>query len=449
MAGPSVTACHWARRVLCVGLAAIVLAFGKLHASVVADPPYDYTSSTRFAWSVLYVAVLVVAAYGAGLPDLTRSRRSTWMAAVSATVLAGVAFSLVQLVAGQALLPRFVVFGAVAAATPWLGACGWVAGVGRTRAQGRDRVLFVGEHAAVELLRLELGQAPERPAAIVGFCDPSTVDQVASRHELHDLARSSGATVVVLDRTGQADEAIVTQVATLHAAGLRVRTLSLFYEEWLGKLPAGELQRISLMFDIGELHRSRYGRAKRLVDVVLAVLGLPILVAVVPAVWITNRIANPGPLLFEQVRVGHRGREFRILKLRSMLPAAAACDGRWTAHGDVRVTPFGRVLRRSHLDELPQLLNILKGDLSIVGPRPEQPQHVAELRQKLPFYDYRHLVRPGLTGWAQVKYGYAGSDADALEKLQYEFFYLRRQGLSLDARIVGRTIRSVVRGDGR
>ncbi len=101
------------------------------------------------------------------------------------------------------------------------------------------------------------------------------------------------------------------------------------------------------------------------------------------------------------------------------------------------------------MDELPQVINILRGDLAVVGPRPEQPQYVEELKGKLPFYDMRHLVRPGLTGWAQVKYGYAGDERDALEKLQYEFYYLRRQGLGLDVRIVGRTIRSVLGGEGR
>ena len=107
------------------------------------------------------------------------------------------------------------------------------------------------------------------------------------------------------------------------------------------------------------------------------------------------------------------------------------------------------MLRKTHVDELPQVWNILRGDLSVVGPRPEQPRYVDELVKKLPFYDMRHLIRPGLTGWAQVKYGYAGDESDAVEKLQYEFFYLRRQSLSLDIRIVGRTVRSVLGREGR
>ncbi len=120
----------------------------------------------------------------------------------------------------------------------------------------------------------------------------------------------------------------------------------------------------------------------------------------------------------------------------------------WTTEDDPRITRFGRVLRKTHLDELPQVVNILQGDLGVVGPRPEQPHYVAELEDKLPFYALRHLVRPGLTGWAQVKYGYAGNETDALEKLQYEFWYLRHQSLRTDARIIGRTIRSVFGGEG-
>ena len=147
--------------------------------------------------------------------------------------------------------------------------------------------------------------------------------------------------------------------------------------------------------------------------------------------------------------VGRNGTTFDILKLRTMRACAPEDSADWTAEHDLRVTPFGGLLRRTHLDELPQVINILRGDLSVVGPRPEQPQVVAEMSGKLPFYRLRHLVRPGLTGWAQVKYQYAGSEAETLEKLQYEFFYLRRQSLRLDLRIVARTVRSVVGQEGR
>jgi lipopolysaccharide/colanic/teichoic acid biosynthesis glycosyltransferase len=166
-------------------------------------------------------------------------------------------------------------------------------------------------------------------------------------------------------------------------------------------------------------------------------------------VWLANLKGNRGPLLYRQERVGKGGAIFTILKFRTMTPRPSGdLVNEWTVEDDPRITPVGRLLRRSHLDELPQVVNVLRGDLSIVGPRPEQPHYVAELSEKLPFYGLRHLVRPGLTGWAQVKYGYAGNESDALEKLQYEFWYLRHQSLRTDVRIVGRTIRSVLGSEG-
>jgi len=253
----------------------------------------------------------------------------------------------------------------------------------------------------------------------------------------------------VLDREAQASDLVVAQAATLHQEGVRIRTLSLFYEEWLGKLPVSELERVSLLFDIGEVHRSRYGRVKRLMDVAIGLVLLPVLGLAVPFVALGDLVANRGRLFYSQERVGKNGELFRIYKFRTMRATPEGTPNEWTSEHDPRITPFGRILRLTHVDELPQVVNILKGDLSMVGPRPEQPQYVDELRQKLPFYDVRHLVRPGLTGWAQVKYGYAGDERDALEKLQFEFYYLRRQSLGLDVRIIGRTLRSVVGGGGR
>jgi lipopolysaccharide/colanic/teichoic acid biosynthesis glycosyltransferase len=199
-----------------------------------------------------------------------------------------------------------------------------------------------------------------------------------------------------------------------------------------------------------------------MIDVVCGVAGLVPLALVTPFVLVGNLIGNRGPLLYRQVRVGRGGEPCEILKFRTMTPTVApaaatpaGADGpeaggaEWTTHDDPRVTSFGRVLRTTHLDELPQVVNIVRGELSVVGPRPEQPRYVTELSAKLPFYGMRHLVRPGLTGWAQVKYGYAGDERDALEKLQYEFFYLRHQGLRFDLRVMGRTVRSVVGGEGR
>ena len=265
---------------------------------------------------------------------------------------------------------------------------------------------------------------------------------------------------------------LLRQVARVHERGVRVRSLLDFYEEWLGKLPVSELERQSLMFDIAEIHGTGYASARRLLDLAVAtVLGIG-LVVMLPVVAVANLFGNRGPLFFSQDLVGKGGTTFRMLKFRTMRPPSApapapasapasasasasesaeseATSSAWTSELDPRVTPFGRVLRVTHLDELPQVINILRGELSVVGPRPEQPHYVEELTGKLPFYSMRHLVRPGLTGWAQVKYGYAGSQADALEKLQYEFYQLRHQSIRFDLVVMIRTIRAVFGGAGR
>ncbi len=435
-----------ARAVLVAGTVGTVLGFSKGHA---LRNGYDYTASSRFWWSLAYITLLVLAAYGAGLPDLARSRRSALAAAVGSTATAAVGISLAQLLAGSALLPRFVILGSPAVLVPVYVLCSALSRDGHAYDRERDRVVAVAGPDEAAHLADDLDVGPERPAVLVTVLHPAAAGSERPGHRpLVDAAAAARATAVVLDRAAQADESIVAQAASLHEDGVRVRTLSLFYDEWLGKLPLSELERVALMFDIGELHRARYGRVKRIADVALAVAGSVVLLAVLPLVVVGNAAANRGPLFFRQPRVGKRGWDFEIVKFRTMRVGPPGASS-WTTADDPRITRFGAWLRRTHLDELPQVVNVLRGDLSVVGPRPEQPHYVAELSAKIPFYALRHLVRPGLTGWAQVKYPYGSSEGDALEKLQYEFYYLRHQGLALDLRILGRTIRSIVGRGGR
>jgi lipopolysaccharide/colanic/teichoic acid biosynthesis glycosyltransferase len=430
------------------GVAASVGGLCKAHA-VTHD--YSWSGSSRFAWSFGYILMLSLAAYSVGLPDQPRSRRGALLAAVSATGAAALAISTLQLFAGDALLPRFVVLGSAIILVPWFVLCAALSQDADSRAGERDRVVVVAGADELESLESDMARAPERPAILAGWLTPveAASTSVPPTRPLVELVRERRASVLVLSRAAQADDDIVLQASTLHEDGVRIRTLSLFYEQWLGKLPIAELERVSLLFDIGELHAAGYARVKRLFDIALAACGAVALLFVTPLVIIGNGFANRGPLVFRQSRTGRNGVTFEMVKFRTMRTAATEDDGDWTSEGDTRVTSFGRVLRRTHIDELPQVVNILRGDLSVVGPRPEQPRVVDDLVDKIPFYRLRHLVRPGLTGWAQVKYQYAGTDAETLEKLQYEFFYLRRQSLGLDLRIVGRTARSVVGGEGR
>jgi lipopolysaccharide/colanic/teichoic acid biosynthesis glycosyltransferase len=428
------------------GILGAVFGLSKLHA---VAHGYDFTGSSRLGWAIAYALLLGLATYGAGLPDLPKGR-STMATAATATACAALGMSLCQLVVGSALLPRFTVFGAAAVLVPWSVFVSLVDRDADERAGDRDRVVFVGPRSDASTLADDVALRPERPAALLAALELRDARPTRTGEEpLVDAVIDLDATVLVLAREAQDDALVVAQASTLHEAGVRVRSLTAFYDEWLGKLPIAELERLSLMFDIAEVHESRYGRAKRLFDIVVGLAGVLALVVVAPFVALGNRIANRGPLLYRQNRIGRHGREFAVLKFRTMRPHDGTVPDEWTVENDPRVTPFGRALRRSHLDELPQALNIVRGDLAVVGPRPEQPHYVKELSQKLPYYGLRHLVRPGLTGWAQVKYGYAGSERDALEKLQYEFYYLGHQSLRFDARVVARTLRSVVGSEGR
>jgi lipopolysaccharide/colanic/teichoic acid biosynthesis glycosyltransferase len=425
---------------------AVVLAMSKWHA---VSHDYDFTGSFRFAWALSFALLLVLAAYAVGIPDGLERRRAPAAGAL-AVVAAAAAISVIQLVVGDALLPRFVVFGSAVVLVPIYVLLVSVSAGNMARLEERVRVVFVGDVLDAQMLGADVRVQPEHPVQVV---KTMTLDQaqpsVTSPHPLALAVAETAATIIVLSREAQLDELIVHEAAALHEVGVRVRTLSLFYEQWLGKLPLQELERTSLMFDISELHRPEYSRAKRLLDVSLASVGALVLLPLVPLVVVGNVVANRGPLFYRQLRVGKGGSTFEILKFRTMRPQGGALVNEWTVEDDPRITPFGRVLRKTHLDEMPQMLNILRGDLSIVGPRPEQPAYVEELVAKLPFYAFRHLVRPGLTGWAQVKYGYAGNESDALEKLQYDFYYLRHQSVRFDLRIIGRTLRSVVGRRGR
>ncbi len=420
----------------------------EFHAHFVGH--YPVTQLPRFAWLWVFVLLVLVTTYAVGIPDDVGSGGDALVrAAIALGASAGIV-SVIALLAGTPLLPRFTVLTSVAFLAPIDAAVSVLARRGQHREGEAERVLAIVGDAEAASLAAELERSPERRALLVGSCLPADAIGAPGARPLAALVTERRASLVVLDRLAQSDDAIVAQVAELHRAGVRVRTLSLFYDEWLGKLPVGELERVSLLFDIHELHRPIYPRVKRSIDVAVAVPGVLLYLFAVPFVALVDLVANPGPLLYRQERVGKDGVEFTILKFRTMRPEAGrAGDSRWTEDDDQRLGPWGRFMRSSHLDELPQFVNVLRRDLSVIGPRPEQPRYVAELSEKIPYYELRHLVRPGVTGWAQVKYGYGGSELDALEKLQYEFYYLRHQGFLLDVRIIARTLRSIAGRTGR
>ncbi len=191
-----------------------------------------------------------------------------------------------------------------------------------------------------------------------------------------------------------------------------------------------------------------YAPFKRVLDVGVVLVTAPVSVPVGLLVAIAIKLGSPGPLFFVQERVGQRGKRFRMIKFRSMRTDAENEGARFAARTDERITRVGSFLRQTRIDELPQFWNVLKGEMSVIGPRPEQPDFVTSFEASIPFYGYRHLVKPGITGWAQVHFGYAASEEDTRNKLEYDLYYARHCSIWLDLAIIFRTFRTIFTGDG-
>jgi len=191
-----------------------------------------------------------------------------------------------------------------------------------------------------------------------------------------------------------------------------------------------------------------YRQARRLLDIAISLPGLMVSLPIMVLTAIAIKIDSRGPVLYMQKRVGEHNRSFTIMKFRSMRTDAEPDGPVWAEEDDLRITRVGRVIRKLRVDELPQFINILRGEMTIVGPRPERPEFVEQLEREVPYYSQRHLVKPGLTGWAQIRYPYGASVEDAINKLQYDLYYIKNQSLLLDAITLFETTRIVLFGRG-
>jgi lipopolysaccharide/colanic/teichoic acid biosynthesis glycosyltransferase len=192
-----------------------------------------------------------------------------------------------------------------------------------------------------------------------------------------------------------------------------------------------------------------YAGLKRLADLCLGAAGMGVLGALLPLVALANRLTSPGPIFYRQVRAGKGGRLYTVIKLRTMRPGAESETGAvWAAEDDARVTRLGRWLRKTRLDELPQCINVLRGEMSVIGPRPERPEFVDDLAAQIPFYRVRHAVKPGITGWAQMQYRYGNTVGDAQVKLEYDLYYVKHAGPYLDLCVLLRTLPVMLRMEG-
>jgi len=216
-----------------------------------------------------------------------------------------------------------------------------------------------------------------------------------------------------------------------------------FYEKITGKIPVTSLERNWFLENLTHRNNQWFVVVKRIIDILFAGLFGLISLPFVPFIALLIRFDSKGPIIYKQVRVGLHGKIFKVYKFRSMVQNAEKDGAQWAAKNDVRITKIGKFMRKSRIDEIPQFWNIVKGDMSFVGPRPERPEFVSQLKEKISFYNERHLVKPGLSGWAQINFPYGSSVEDALEKLQYDLFYIKNRSIALDISIILKTINTV------
>lgn len=317
------------------------------------------------------------------------------------------------------------------------------------------RVAVVGSSLTASSLDAELRHAGVTRFEVVGRIGPPE-DAATANSSVPDLGPLGGLAgtlsaheVNLLLTTGDVPQLAVFEDLARSCLQLPVRVchLAAFYEAVFGHVPIAEINAAWFQYIMHPTFRSEDSRSKRMLDIVLALTVGLVFLPLVPiiALLVTS---DGGPLLFRQDRIGQGGRRFTILKFRTMRHNRAG-EVAWTSQRDPRVTGIGRLLRRTHLDELPQLVNVLRGDMSVVGPRPEQPPFVDRLERFVPFYQRRHLVKPGITGWAQVRCGYAGSDVGSAWKLCHDLFYLKHRSPSFDLMILVETLRMLFRDSQR
>ena len=425
------------------------------------DPPFAL--ATDLVWRAALVAgVLQVCLHYCDLYDLRTLAGSRDLIVgllrafgAASLILALVYFWLPALVVGRGVM--------VLASIPIIGlVAGWrIAFEWLSRRRGpTERLLIVGTNAAAVTLARELfDRRSELGVELVGFVDPDPARVGA--HVINPGVIGVVGDIPAIVAARRVDRVVVSLVdargkLNMHELlsmklnqGVSFDHLASVYEQYTGKIAVENLRPSWLIFSEGFRRHVWQETAKRCFDVVLAVVGLVLALPLMALTAGALKWLSPGPVLYSQRRVGKNGAPFTIYKFRSMRVDAEAGTGAvWATVGDPRVTPVGRFLRRTRLDELPQLWNVLRGDMSFVGPRPERPEFISELTQEIPYYGQRHAVRPGLTGWAQIRHRYGASVDDSLEKLQYDLFYIKHLSIAFDLFIMLETVKTVLTRQG-
>ena len=352
-------------------------------------------------------------------------------------ILAGLVFFFPQIEIGPNVLVVGVSFLSISLVI-WRSAYDWMMGL----SVFRERVYVLGDGDRARAVRETLRSRRDAGMDVVeGGVGEHPEDLLADLHRFEVAQEPIDRVVVALDdRRGLMP---VRELLTLRLKGVVVEDASFLIERLTGKLPLDGLRPSSLIFTEGFGTKASQEIIRRLVSFGIASVSLAICLPVVPFVILAIRLSSPGPVFFCQTRIGRGGRPFVIRKFRTMRNAAEANGAVWATKNDPRITKLGRFLRKTRVDEIPQLWNVLRGDMAFVGPRPERPEFVQWLSEEIPYYDLRHMIRPGITGWAQVRYKYGASLEETKHKLEYDLYYMKHLSLGLDLLIMFETIKTI------
>lgn len=318
------------------------------------------------------------------------------------------------------------------------------------------KVLIIGESSNIEAI-IEAFKNSDPNYKIVGFinCESIKSDKIKFKHiieygpkQIYQIIKDENISeIVVASYNSQSiTPEIYRDLITLLEGGFPIKEYTQVYEDMTQRVPVQFIGKdFYRYFPFSRSnHNKLYLFFQRLFDIIFSLIGILFGALFIPLIIIGNVLGNRGSLFYSQERIGKNGNLFKIIKFRTMIKNAESSGAVWAEKNDIRVTPFGKFMRHSRLDEFPQFFNILKGDMSLIGPRPERPHFVRQLSEILPFYETRHMVKPGLTGWAQVKTRYGSSVDDSLLKLQYDLYYIKHRSFLLDMNIVLKTLSTMI-----
>ena len=344
-----------------------------------------------------------------------------------------------------------------------LGLCGWRVGFMRVieKARVHAKVLLIGVHSIGKLVTEELHKHKKLGMEVVGFVGDGPGQLTMSygnpvRISLPVFQPSSLLTLVEEKRVGRillsgvesTNESLARDLVFLRARGIPIEDCHSFYERLVSKIAITDLSPYWLMRTKGFRRDRLVTFTKRVIDMIASAAGLLLSAPILAVTAAAIKLDTPGPLLYLQQRVGQNEKRFTIYKFRSMSENAEANGPVWAARNDPRVTRVGRWIRKLRIDEIPQMVNVLKGDMSFVGPRPERPFFVETLNNQIPYYSLRHSVKPGITGWAQICCPYGDSEEGAIEKLQYDLYYIKHMSMLFDLQIIFESLKVILLGRG-